>query len=266
MIIFTADQHLTLRRASTSPSFLRERFLKYTEALSDSLAHTIIIGGDLFDKSPTIEELELYFNLVNRLVGKTTYYYAGNHEATSVGQSFLPLLRLPTTAINPNFHIITEIKDLAIGRIVPYEFIQSYKSNGDKRPLFTHVRGNIPPHVHAEIDLSNLSSHSVVFAGDLHDHTLSQENIVYSGSPYNTNAVNSDVVKGWIEIVDGKHQFVPQNFGTFYAKNPTAGVEDTLLEQLPNVQDEKIYATLEEELIEYSGIAAPTVLSYIRKV
>ena len=48
-------------------------------------------------------------------------------------------------------------------------------------PLFTHVRGEIPPHVKPEVDLDRFEDFPIVFAGDLHAHSNSQRNIVYPG-------------------------------------------------------------------------------------
>jgi DNA repair exonuclease len=40
-----------------------------------------IIGGDLFDRLPNMEELELYFTFIRR-VQIPTIIFDGNHEAT----------------------------------------------------------------------------------------------------------------------------------------------------------------------------------------
>ena len=53
--------------------------------------------------------------------------------------------------------------------------------------MFTHVRGEIPPHVKPEVDLDMFEDFPVVFAGDLHAHSNTQRNIVYPGSPMTTS-------------------------------------------------------------------------------
>ncbi|WP_227495548.1 hypothetical protein, partial [Pseudomonas aeruginosa] len=73
--------------------------------------------------------------------------------------------------------------------VVPYSYIKK-KSTWDNLPavpVFTHVRGEIPPHVKPEIDLSWLEKFPFVFAGDLHSHQNTQGNIVYPGSPMTTS-------------------------------------------------------------------------------
>ena len=66
--------------------------------------------------------------------------------------------------------------------------------------LFTHVRGEIPPHVVPEVNLDLFNGWSIVFAGDLHSHDNSQRNIVYPGSPLTTSFHRSEVSNGFIAI------------------------------------------------------------------
>ena len=67
-------------------------------------------------------------------------------------------------------------------------------------PIFTHVRGEIPPHVKPEVDLDRFKKFPIVFAGDLHAHSNSQRNIVYPGSPVTTSFHRSEVETGYILI------------------------------------------------------------------
>jgi len=68
------------------------------------------------------------------------------------------------------------------------------------KPLFTHVRGEIPPHVKPEVDLDRFEDFPIVFAGDLHAHSNSQRNIVYPGSPMTTSFHRTEVQTGYILI------------------------------------------------------------------
>ena len=47
----------------------------------------IFIGGDLFDRVPSMDELSLYFDFV-RGVTIPTIIYDGNHEATRKNNTF----------------------------------------------------------------------------------------------------------------------------------------------------------------------------------
>ena len=81
--------------------------------------------------------------------------------------------------------------------------------------LFTHVRGEIPPHVIPEVDLERFDKFDTVFAGDLHAHENTQRNIVYPGSPMTTSFHRNEVQTGYLIIDDDWswtwHQFdLPQ--------------------------------------------------------
>ena len=71
------------------------------------------------------------------------------------------------------------------------------------KPLFTHVRGEIPPHVKPEVELDRFEDFPVVFAGDLHAHSNTQKNIVYPGSPMTTSFHRKEVKTGYILINPG---------------------------------------------------------------
>jgi len=62
------------------------------------------------------------------------------------------------------------------------------------------VRGEIPPHVVPEVDLSRFDKFKTVFAGDLHAHSNTQRNIVYPGSPMTTSFHRNLVTTGYILI------------------------------------------------------------------
>ena len=68
--------------------------------------------------------------------------------------------------------------------------------------LFTHVRGEIPPHVVPEVELERFDKFKTVFAGDLHAHENTQRNIVYPGSPMTTSFHRNRVKTGALLIED----------------------------------------------------------------
>jgi len=80
---------------------------------------------------------------------------------------------------------------------IPYTKLKEFDPedfSGDV--LFTHVRGEIPPHVQPEIDLDTLAGWDLVIAGDLHSHENSQKNIIYPGSPVTTSFHRNPVDTG----------------------------------------------------------------------
>jgi len=206
MILFTADWHIKLGQKNVPVAWALNRynlfFDKVREIERDCVMH--IIGGDLFDRLPTMEELELYFSFV-RGVSTPTIIYDGNHEATKKNRTFFSQLKRATRDINPLVSIIDNSyidENLKFG-ILPYRelhnknSIEAFDSN---MPLFTHVRGEIPPHVKPEVELHRFDSFPVVFAGDLHSHSNTQRNIVYPGSPMTTSFHRNHVDTGYLLI------------------------------------------------------------------
>ena len=163
-----------------------------------------IIGGDLFDRLPSMEELELYFSFI-REVKKPTLIYDGNHEATRKNRTFFSQLKRASRDINPLVNVVDISyidEDLGFG-VLPYAELHKKKSIehfNTREPLFTHVRGEIPPHVKPEVDLNRFNDFPVVFAGDLHAHSNTQRNIVYPGSPMTTSFHRTQVKTGYLLI------------------------------------------------------------------
>lgn len=163
-----------------------------------------IIGGDLFDRLPSMEELELYFSFI-REVKKPTLIYDGNHEATRKNRTFFTQLKRVSRDINPLVNVVDISyvdEDLGFG-VLPYAELHkkgSIEHFNTKKPLFTHVRGEIPPHVKPEVDLNRFEDFPVVFAGDLHAHSNTQRNIVYPGSPMTTSFHRTQVKTGYLLI------------------------------------------------------------------
>ena len=89
--------------------------------------------------------------------------------------------------------------------VLPYADLHrenSIESFSTSIPLFTHVRGEIPPHVKPEVDLDRFDAFPVIFAGDLHAHSNTQRNIVYPGSPMTTSFHRNEVETGYLLIND----------------------------------------------------------------
>jgi DNA repair exonuclease SbcCD nuclease subunit len=151
-----------------------------------------------------MEELELYFSFI-RNVQIPTLIYDGNHEATKKNKTFFTQLKQVSRDINP----LVKIADISYYdsdfgfSILPYADLhreRSIEKFVQTAPLFTHVRGEIPPHVKPEVDLDRFEDFPIVFAGDLHAHSNSQKNIVYPGSPMTTSFHRTEVKTGYILI------------------------------------------------------------------
>lgn len=203
-ILFSADYHIKLGQKNVPREWQTSRykmlFKKIHNLENESNIH--IIGGDIFDSIPKPDEIALFLELVS---GCTipTYIYDGNHCATRKGKTFLIFLKDAVKNINELVHIVDGIEIhniLGTGiDFIPYTHIKKFNPEEFKNKICcTHVRGNIPPHVIEEIDLTLFDRWDVVLAGDLHAHSNSQRNIIYPGSPlaitFHRNPVENGVI------------------------------------------------------------------------
>ena len=206
MILFTADWHIKLGQKNVPREWALNRYKMFFEQIHslEKECNMHIIGGDLFDRLPTMEELELYFAFI-REVKIPTLVYDGNHEATKKNKTFFTQLKQVSRDINPLVKVVDMSyydNDYGFG-VLPYADL--HRKNAielfdTKKPLFTHVRGEIPPHVKPEVDLDRFEDFPVVFAGDLHAHSNTQRNIVYPGSPMTTSFHRNEVETGYLLI------------------------------------------------------------------
>jgi hypothetical protein len=140
------------------------------------------------------------------MVAKCTSYtilYDGNHEATKKNETFFDSLRVVTESLNNKVKIITKTTELDDFTILPYADLHkkdSIEKCNKGKALFTHVRGEIPPHVKPEVDLDRFKDFPIVYAGDLHSHSNTQRNIVYPGSPMTTSFHRNRVETGYLLI------------------------------------------------------------------
>jgi len=195
-ILFIADHHIKLGQKNVPKQWARNRFNLLWEAVDkvcrETGTHTIMHGGDIFDRVPTPEEVGIMLDMFDRLKDYTHIVYAGNHEATSKHKSFWE--EFSALEADGNITLIHEFTELEPGvHVLPYTDLKKKDWHGTEgRILFTHVRGEIPPHVKPEIDLDLFNTWDKVFAGDLHARSNSQRNIYYPGSPITTSFHRSE--------------------------------------------------------------------------
>ena len=198
-ILFTADIHIKLGQKNVPIEWSKNRYKLLINQLNawQEDADIFVIGGDIFDKMPNMEELEIYYDLV-AACRIPTLIYPGNHESLKKDTTFFTYLKAVTNRLNS---LVTVIDDYItyssvdtiepIFDIIPYNKLKEFEKNGTNllvAPLlFTHVRGAIEPHVKPEVDLSIFDRWKTVLAGDLHSYDNSQRNILYPGSPITTS-------------------------------------------------------------------------------
>ena len=212
MILFTADWHIKLGQKNVPVAWACSRYEMFFEQVQEAIdEHNVnlhIIGGDLFDRVPSMDELTLYFDFVKRQKVRTIIY-DGNHEATRKNQTFFDNLKKVTNQLNPHVKVITDTYYEDDWAILPYADLHKKGSIEmiDADYLFTHVRGEIPPHVMPEVDLERFGKFKEVYAGDLHAHENTQRNIVYPGSPMTTSFHRNIVKTGYLVIDTNTHHF-----------------------------------------------------------
>ena len=254
-ILFSADYHIKLKTKNIPEEWARNRFHALFEKLSD-LEHEVdmhIMGGDFFDKMPTLEELELYYDFVSGRMCKTIII-PGNHEALKKNTTFFSYLKNITAKLSHNtVQIIDDFYSFENIDVIPYNRLKEYSPahidmHGDI--LITHVRGEIPPHVKSEVDLSLFDRWKVVLAGDLHSYDNCQRNILYPGSPITTSFHRNSVDTGVI-IIDTdtlEHRFVKLELPQLIRKTIQAG------DQMPATFPDHTIYEVEGDMSELAGL------------
>ena len=111
MILFTADWHIKLGQKNVPMSWACSRYELFFQQVEEAVQkHDIklhIIGGDLFDRVPSMDELTLYFDFVKNTKVETIIY-DGNHEATRKHKTFFDNLIRVTKELNPLVTVVTE--------------------------------------------------------------------------------------------------------------------------------------------------------------
>ncbi len=228
-VLFIADLHIKLGAKNVPLEWALNRYKLFNDKISklQESVDLVILGGDVFDRMPTIEELEVYFNFI-RIFNKETLVIPGNHESVKKTTTFLTNLKAVSNAINHNVHIIDDFDTRHGMDFIPYNKLKEYHPadvDFHSRILVTHVRGEIPPHVKPEVPLSLFERWDIVLAGDLHSYENSQLNILYPGSPMSTSFHRNPVDTGVI-ILDTdtlEHEFIALGLPQMLRKTIQAG-------------------------------------------
>lgn len=213
-VLIVADIHIKLGQRKVPKDWQKNRVMLLADEINAQEYDVVVIAGDLFDTAkPTLEEVALTLDFLSAIDGKKIIL-PGNHEMISKKvDCFLPLEDLLLNKFNTTIVRDFDSTTLVGVDIIPYNVIhQEFPKTGNPLAI-THVRGEIPPHVKPEIDLSRLAHYSSVYAGDLHSKTNSQLNIKYPGSPFATSFHRSPNNKGntglyLVDTVTGDDQWI----------------------------------------------------------
>lgn len=202
-ILFTADWHIKLGQKNVPIDWAKNRYLELFNTIYkiSTDCDMLIIGGDIFDRLPTMDELELYYTFIKG-ISIRTIIIPGNHEALKKTTTFLTNLNNSSTWINPYVTILDDFATIEGIDFIPYNKLKEiWPASLTSKILVSHCRGEISPHVKPEIDLNQFARWDLVLAGDLHSYSNSQLNILYPGSPITTSFHRSIVDTG-VLLVD----------------------------------------------------------------
>ena len=263
-LLFTCDWHIKLGQKNVPKEWQKARYRKMVEELEKLDYDILVIGGDIFDKLPNLEEIALYFDIIKEFT-RPTYIFSGNHEAGKRGYTWLEKLEESTYAVNNNVAIVNGNTIPLLSQnfdIIDYIDLKTFKPETySNKLLLTHVRGSIPPYVHPEIDLSKFNRWDLVLAGDLHDHSASLEeenakyNIVYPGSPLSTSFHRKPITNGVIicdtDTLDW--EFIPIKLPQLIRKTITSEEE-----AVPTDYDHTIFE-IKGNVEELSGVSSDLI-------
>ena len=232
-ILLSADWHLKLGQKNVPVPWAKNRYALMFEQLHmlERTADIHVIAGDIVDKLPSMEELELYFEFI-KYSSIETIIIPGNHESVKKDTTFLSHLKNVTSSINPLVRIIDDYYEYKGIDFLPYNKLKEYEKSSNKHVftnsvLVSHVRAEIPPHVKPEVDLSIFDRWQTVLAGDLHSYENSQRNILYPGSPVTTSFHRSVVDTGVIlfDTQTHSHEWIKLALPQLIRKTIKAGEE-----------------------------------------
>lgn len=253
-LLFIADIHIKLGQKNVPVEWALNRYKLFNDKISklQESVDLVILGGDIFDRMPTIEELEVYYEFI-RIFTKETLIIPGNHESVKKTTTFLSRLKGMSNAINRNVRIIDDFATIHGMDFIPYNKLKEYHPadiDFHSDILVTHVRGEIPPHVKPEIPLELFDRWKVVLAGDLHSYENSQRNILYPGSPMSTSFHRNPVDNGVI-IFDTDtltHEWISLGLPQMIRKTINAG------DPMPATDYDHTVYQVEGDLAELSGV------------
>ena len=227
-ILFTSDIHIKLGQKNVPIEWARNRYKLLFEQLNEreSQADLLILGGDIWDKTPSMEELEVFFDYISS-IKIPCIIYAGNHESVKKNTTFFTNLKSVVTNLNSLVQVIDDYYSYKDIDFIPYNKLKEFEKDGfdfSGSILCTHVRGEIPPHVKPEVDLSIFKRWQTVLAGDLHSYENSQGNILYPGSPVTTSFHRQRVDTGVIlyDTVSHVHEWLTLDLPQLIRKTITA--------------------------------------------
>lgn len=247
LAIHTGDLHIKI--PENNEAFYIERFKNYVDAVISEDFDTLIISGDVFDKTPTCLEVSLFLYFLDKVSDSLVYIVTGNHD---VGNKRKQAIR---------YNYVTAILDMLQPANVIYTddilehdkfLLVSNQYIREKREipvdkskiLVSHIRHELKfgnKVKRSEYDLMKLLDFQLVLLSDIHSTVNYFDNIWYSTSPYRT----------FVKTISDIEQIDDSIFGYNKVDLETNKVEHVEL-YLPNVY--KMIVDEDTVIHEYTGI------------
>lgn len=198
IIDFITDIHFSLAK---NPEWETSRFLQLFKHLKHTDSEIIILGGDIFNKKPTIQELKVFYEAL-AITEKRTIIIDGNHEAITLDSyvyDFIPKVGFEYV----KDEVLSFFNDTVHLHLVGHSGIANLPKPtlSGKNYLFSHLRCTIPPFIKEEVPLEKIADgYDFVYLGDIHSACYSPyDNVVYAGQPYTSKFVRSET-NGYLEL------------------------------------------------------------------
>lgn len=209
-ILFSADWHILLHKKKVPIDWQANRFRMFFDYIHEleKECDIHIIAGDIFDKSPKLDEVTLFQRFANS-ANIRTIIIPGNHEATKKGKSFLDHFSEKNAITNSNIEIYT--KNAIINhKGVTFQLFPYTEMQVDNLPipelnsiLVTHIRGEVLPHITEEYDFEKLRPWKLILLGDLHfNHQYKNFPAYYPGSPMNISFDRNENREYGVNIIE----------------------------------------------------------------
>jgi len=204
-LLILSDIHT---KYSLFPQFERERQKQLIDEINKRTREdtVVVLNGDILDKAtPSLEEIEAFYYLVENLKASAIILVTGNHEILNnehCTYDFLP--SIDKLYYNDFFELENDFIKLNIVGYRSLNLIFDLVSDTKTNLLISHYRSELR-FASEEVDNQKVSSlYAYAILGDIHEHYKPKDNIEYTSSPYSVSFSDIDDY-GFIELaINGK--------------------------------------------------------------
>ena len=197
-VLLIGDPHFKINNSADTDVFARET-IKYVEREKDNIAFIVILGDVLHTHEKVhLQPLCQATNFIKDLAKiKYTFVLIGNHDRINNRIFLTEEHGLVGLKNHPNIQIVDKVKKFKQFIFVPYVEAGRFQEALDTvdfdmsniRAIFAHQEFygvNMKTHTSEIGDKWSLEN-PPVFSGHIHSYQMPQENVIYTGTPYQIN-------------------------------------------------------------------------------